>query len=150
MIGIIARKEMKEMMRDGRFQSAAAIVTVLLGAALLLGWQHYRDVNAQHQTAQRAERNRFLNQGTKNPHAGAHYGVYAFKPKTPLSLIDEGVERRLVSELSISTLLPTRAHSSWISPPLPPTTKGGVTVDYRIRLPRNTTWLSTTAAVTCL
>jgi hypothetical protein len=31
-------------------------------------------------------------------------------------------ERRLDSELSISTLLPRRAHSWWISPPLPPTT----------------------------
>jgi ABC-2 type transport system permease protein len=92
MITTIARKEMTEMVRDGRFRWAAAMVLALLGAALVLGWQHYRDVSSEHEIAQRTTRDHWLNQGRKNPHSAAHYGVYAFKPKMPLSFVDRGID----------------------------------------------------------
>lgn len=92
MIRIIARKEVTDMIRDGRFRWAAAIVLALLSASLLLGWQHYRDISAQHELARKNTREHWLNQGKKNPHSAAHYGVYAFKPKTPLSFLDRGVD----------------------------------------------------------
>lgn len=88
----IARKEMVEMVRDGRFLAAGAIVLALLAGALLLGWQHYREVKAQREAARKATREQWLNQGRKNPHSAAHYGVYAFKPKSPLSLVDHGTD----------------------------------------------------------
>ena len=31
-------------------------------------------------------------QPKKNPHSAAHYGVYAFKPKSPLALVDTGID----------------------------------------------------------
>jgi ABC-2 type transport system permease protein len=83
---------MIEMVRDGRFRWAAAIVFALLAVALLLGWQHYRDVHSQHEAARRATREQWLSQGSKNPHSAAHYGVYAFKPKMPLSFVDRGID----------------------------------------------------------
>ena len=92
MITTIARKEIREMMRDGRFRWSAAITAALLLGALALGWQHYREVTSQHKTAQRGTREQWLKQGNKNPHSAAHYGVYAFKPKMPLSLVDRGVD----------------------------------------------------------
>lgn len=92
MVTTIARKEMTEMVRDGRFRWTAGIVLALLAGAVLMGWQSYREVSAQHQTAQRVTREHWLEQGTKNPHSAAHYGVYAFKPKMPLSLVDQGVD----------------------------------------------------------
>lgn len=92
MIAIIARKEMTEMFRDGRFRWAAGIVLVLLIGSLTLGWQNYREVNAEHELARRATREQWLHQGVKNPHSAAHYGVYAFEPKLPLSLVDSGVD----------------------------------------------------------
>lgn len=92
MIFTIAKKEFTEMLRDGRFRWSAGIVFVLLLAALLAGWRHYEDVKAQHLQAQQAERNLWLNQGSKNPHSAAHYGVYAFKPKVSLSAVDRGLE----------------------------------------------------------
>jgi ABC-2 type transport system permease protein len=49
-------------------------------------------VSAQHELARRATREQWLHQGVKNPHSAAHYGVYAFKPKMPLSLVDQGVD----------------------------------------------------------
>jgi ABC-2 type transport system permease protein len=89
MIRTVARKELVDMTRDGRFRCAAGIVLALLLGAVVLGWRHYREVNAQHEMAQRATREQWLKQGVKNPHSAAHYGVYAFKPKLPLSLGDD-------------------------------------------------------------
>lgn len=92
LVGTIARKEMTETWRDGRFRLAAAVVFTLLAGALLLGWRQYRDLRAQHEFAQQATRQQWLAQGKKSPHSAAHYGVYAFKPKVPLSLVDRGTD----------------------------------------------------------
>jgi ABC-2 type transport system permease protein len=91
-ISVIAKKELKEIFRDGRFLIAAAAVLLLLSTALLLGWRHYIEIAAERQQAQRLSRRHWLNQGVKNPHSAAHFGVYAFKPRTPLSLIDHGLD----------------------------------------------------------
>lgn len=92
MIAHIARKDFTEMIRDGRFRLAAGIVFALLLVSFALGWKHHRDTSAQHEQARQATRRQWLNQGEKNPHSAAHYGVYAFKPKMPLSLVDQGVD----------------------------------------------------------
>jgi ABC-2 type transport system permease protein len=92
MIARIARKEMTEMFRDGRFRLSAAIVFVLLAASLGAGWKHYTNLRTQHEAAQAAERQNWLGQDKKNPHSAAHYGIYAFKPKSQLSMVDTGVD----------------------------------------------------------
>jgi len=92
MIATIAKKEMTEMFRDGRFRLASAVVAILLLASLAAGWKQYANLKNQHDTAQRAERTNWLGQKPKNPHQGAHYGVYAFKPKSQLSTVDTGVD----------------------------------------------------------
>jgi ABC-2 type transport system permease protein len=78
--------------RDGRFRVLGAIVLAISLVSLAAGWKHYRDVQQQHAQAQAATRAQWLNQTAKNPHSAAHYGVYAFKPKTRLSMIDTGVD----------------------------------------------------------
>jgi ABC-2 type transport system permease protein len=65
---------------------------LMLVAALAAGWRHSSEVRRQHETAVQATRTQWLNQGRKNPHSAAHYGVYAFKPKTRLSMVDSGVD----------------------------------------------------------
>jgi ABC-2 type transport system permease protein len=92
MIARIARKECIELIRDGRFRTTAAVVMLMLVAALAAGWRHASEVRRQHETAVQATRTQWLNQGRKNPHSAAHYGVYAFKPKTRLSMVDSGVD----------------------------------------------------------
>jgi len=92
MILHIAKKEMLEMRQDGRFQIAAAIVMTLLCVSLGIGWQQYVSINRQHEQARAETRDQWLTQGKKNPHSAAHYGVYAFKPKSPLSLVDRGAD----------------------------------------------------------
>lgn len=46
---------------------------------------------AQQREAQQHVRKQWENIKNLNPHGAAHYGTYAFKPITPLSSIDEGV-----------------------------------------------------------
>jgi ABC-2 type transport system permease protein len=72
MIATILRKEMTELIRDGRFRCAGGVVAVLLVASLLVGWKHHLEVQAQHETARRAERELWLNKGEMNPHGAAH------------------------------------------------------------------------------
>ncbi|MDX2044622.1 MAG: DUF3526 domain-containing protein [Acidobacteriota bacterium] len=92
MIVKIARKEFTEMLRDGRFRWAAAIVFALLLASLVMGGKHYRDVKRQHDLAQAETRDQWLRQPAKNPHSAAHYGIYAFKPKLLPAMLDRGVD----------------------------------------------------------
>lgn len=92
MIGRIACKELTETLRDGRFRWAGAVVLGLLLVALATGWNHFRAVHAEHEAARQLTRQHWLEQGEKNPHSAAHYGIYAFKPKQPLSFVDRGVD----------------------------------------------------------
>ena len=92
MIKTIAYKEFLQMVRDGRVKWAAGIVFCLLLASLVVGLRHYQDLSAQHELAQNKVREQWLSQPEQNPHSGAHYGTYAFKPKTFLSSVDTGVE----------------------------------------------------------
>jgi ABC-2 type transport system permease protein len=91
MIARIACKEFLEMARDGRFRLSAGLALLLLVTALALGWYHYRSVRAQQAAAQATDRHQWLAQGERNPHTAAHFGRIAFKPVTPLSFIDHGV-----------------------------------------------------------
>ncbi|MDX2302961.1 MAG: ABC transporter permease subunit [Microscillaceae bacterium] len=93
MIWNITRKELKENLREGRFQIAALIIFALLLIAVLISKNYYQNMQEQHRQAQNNERNIWENQDEKNPHDAAHYGTYAFKPKYPLSLIDPGVDK---------------------------------------------------------
>lgn len=86
-------KETKELVREGRVRVAFIIVILLLGVAVWISTRQYENVNVQYATAKSAERDIWDNQGEKNPHSAAHYGTYAFKPKYPLSLVDQGVDK---------------------------------------------------------
>jgi ABC-2 type transport system permease protein len=86
-------KEIKELIRDGRVRLSVFIVLALLGVAIWVSKTHYENVNVQYASATAVEREVWDNQGEKNPHSAAHFGTYAFKPKYPLSLIDQGVDK---------------------------------------------------------
>ena len=92
MIPAIARKEFRDAWRDGRFRWAAAVLVALLGVALLLAWQQVRRAGADRAAAAALERDNWLNQGEKNSHSAGHYGVYVFKPLSPLAVFDRGLE----------------------------------------------------------
>ncbi|ODS52086.1 MAG: hypothetical protein ABS36_18190 [Acidobacteria bacterium SCN 69-37] len=88
----IARKEWRETWRDGRVRVVTALVWLLAAAAMAAGWQQATRVAAEHAEAQRATREQWVNQPAKNPHSAAHYGIYAFRPQSPLAAVDPGVD----------------------------------------------------------
>jgi ABC-2 type transport system permease protein len=87
----IARKEATEMFRDGRFWWSTGLVLVLLAGSLLAGWHHESDLARQRAEAEATARHHWLEQGEKNPHSAAHYGMHVFKPQTPLAAVDRGI-----------------------------------------------------------
>ncbi len=92
MIYKIAKKEFTELLRDGRFRWTALIVFALLLTSLAFGWKNYTTAERERAAAAADSRKTWEEQGERNPHSAAHFGVYAFKPKTPLSLIDSGLD----------------------------------------------------------
>ena len=87
------KKEVKELVRDGRVMIAFFIVLGLLGISIWISANKYQNINKQYEIAKTTERAIWDDQGEKNPHSAAHYGTYAFKPKYPLSLVDQGVDK---------------------------------------------------------
>ena len=86
-------KELKELVRDGRFKITIVITFILLIIATITGVNQYRNNNRQYLESVKKERNVWETQSEKNPHSAAHYGTYAFKPKFALSLFDYGVTK---------------------------------------------------------
>ena len=93
MIFHIAKKEIKEIGRSSAFLWIVAIVILLCFTSFSITYNNYLAKEEQHELAREGERERWLGQGSKNPHSAAHYGTYAFKPTPALSLIDPGVEK---------------------------------------------------------
>jgi ABC-2 type transport system permease protein len=92
MIATILRKEFAELLRDGRFRGAGVFVGLLLLGSVVTGWKFYHDAQTERAEAQALTREHWLAQEAKNPHAAAHYGIYAFKQLLPLALADRGVD----------------------------------------------------------
>lgn len=90
MYAVVARKELKEIVRDGRFRWLAMTCVVLVGIAALSGLQITRQQLLDQSVASSVERENFLEQGAKNPHAAAHFGQYAFRPILLPAALDPG------------------------------------------------------------
>lgn len=91
MILDIAKKEFIEITRDGRFLWTSLIIAALLLISLGVGASRYGEDRELRTAAAAETRQQWLTQGDKGPHSAAHYGVYAFKPATPLALFDPGM-----------------------------------------------------------
>ena len=100
--------ELRQILRDGRFWGVAALMTALLLSSGVFGWNHASAVQAERAEAQRTSEAQWADQGEKNPHAAAHYGIYVFKPTGALSFFDPGVE----SSLGVTVKLQAHKRSS--------------------------------------
>ena len=91
MIGLIALKDLRERLRDGRLYWAGGMVMLLLFTALAVGYGHQKEARAEQAAAQNSDYQDWLRQGARHPHDAAHQGMHAFKPDAALALLDPGI-----------------------------------------------------------
>jgi len=92
MIYTIARKEWLERLRDGQFRVVSVAMALMLLLAFAMSLSQWKAAHIEQRRAQDRDREQWLNQGSRNPHSAAHFGIYAFKPHLPLSFIDPGLD----------------------------------------------------------
>jgi len=83
----------RERRRDWRVALVMALGLLLAVCAAWLAALDLQQTRAARAAAADAEARRWVQQGSKNPHSAAHYGIYAFKPLATLAALDPGVER---------------------------------------------------------
>jgi ABC-2 type transport system permease protein len=71
------------------------VIGALLVYAAVLGWLSFRAQTVQRTHYQQEARHDWLNNPDKHPHRMAHFGNFAFRPKSSLSLFDFGMESYL-------------------------------------------------------
>lgn len=87
----IARKDWREFVRDRRLLLASVLVAVIALVALALAWVQVREYEQARVAAEDGDRRSWLAQGERNPHGAAHFANWAFRPLTPLAMLDPGV-----------------------------------------------------------
>jgi len=92
LVGTLVRKELREVVRDGRFRVVGLVAFGLLVASLAFGLARVRAVATERQDAQREAEHHWQTQDAKNPHVAAHYGTHVFKPTGALPFVDPGIE----------------------------------------------------------
>lgn len=124
MSALLIRNEWRATMRDGRLVVLAASLLVLLVGALVQAITHERERAAQRALVERETREQWDAQGVKNPHRGAHFGLYALRPASPLAALEPG----LLTEMGQAVWMePHRRNMSRYSPAAdaPPSTRLG-------------------------
>lgn len=83
--------ELDLLARDGRVRWIAGVLALMMTASFALGLGEVRRNAIEAERLTQVERQRWLSQDPKNPHSAAHYGLWAFKPVSPLAAIDPGL-----------------------------------------------------------
>lgn len=91
-IWLIAGKDWADLAGDARWLILLSITLLLTLAALVLGLQDAHRLAHAHEHAMAADHAVWSAQGTKSPHAAAHFGQYAHKPVSVLAVADPGID----------------------------------------------------------
>ncbi|MFC6996368.1 ABC transporter permease [Rufibacter roseus] len=92
MVRSIAQKEFISTLRDRRFVVLSVLVLLLLLAATVVGLYSAHTLQEEREAAQEEVNHQFHNSQERHPHRMAHYGSYAFRPKSSLSFLDFGLD----------------------------------------------------------
>lgn len=92
MINSIAQKEFYSALRDKRFLVFAVIIFLLLLTSVFTGYKSFELLKREREVAQAHAEEDFHSQPDRHPHRVAHYGSYAFRPKSALSFLDAGLD----------------------------------------------------------
>ena len=91
----VARKETREILRDGRFRWTAAGLLAVLCVAPIAAWQQWTADTVLRTRTAATQREEWLDKGRMHPHMAAHYGTFVFKPMQPLAALDPGVDPQI-------------------------------------------------------
>jgi len=92
MISLIVKKEMKELFRTSKIVLMLGGIVVLILLALYNGNSYYQSHSKLIKESQEMTYRQFISQGDKNPHLGAHFGFYAYKPTADMAMMENGIE----------------------------------------------------------
>ncbi|WP_183906880.1 ABC transporter permease [Rufibacter immobilis] len=92
MVRSIAQKEFLSTLRDKRFVVLSVLVLLLLLAATVVGLYSAHTLQQERMVAQEEVNHQFHNSQDRHPHRMAHYGSFAFRPKSSLSFLDFGLD----------------------------------------------------------
>ena len=92
MMAAIAFKELRMLLRDGRLWGLGLLLALLLGGVLALAVQQRDGAERERQRVELAARAQWDHQGERNPHRAAHFGLYAFKPRSALASVEPGID----------------------------------------------------------
>lgn len=88
----LIRQELGLLLTDRRVRWIAAALFALMVVVFSLSLKEAVRTSIEATRTTALERQRWLNQDPKNPHSAAHYGIWAFKPASPLATLDSGIE----------------------------------------------------------
>lgn len=88
----IAKQEWRNAFRTRTVYLSAIMLGVTLLSALFISWQNAKTLNEERRKYQEIVQTNWLEQPDRHPHRSAHYGYLAFRPKSPLSFFDSGVD----------------------------------------------------------
>ncbi len=97
----VVKKEARELVRDGRLLVIGGVAVILTIAALIFGARESSRHSREREAAQVAADEHWREQGDKNPHVAAHYGMWVFKPHSALAALDPGVTPFLGAALKL-------------------------------------------------
>lgn len=89
---LIAFHEWRNAFRTRTVYLSAIVLGVTLLSALFISWQNAKTLNEDRRKYQEIVQTNWLEQPDRHPHRSAHYGYLAFRPKSPLSFFDSGVD----------------------------------------------------------
>ncbi|MEN7529058.1 DUF3526 domain-containing protein [Cupriavidus sp. DL-D2] len=91
MIRAIVVKEMRAQWREGRMPMLWLLGVGLIGLILLVSVQRWERLQQEIAQVEAATRQQWDEQGANHPHRAAHFGLYAFRPTSTLSIIEPGL-----------------------------------------------------------
>jgi ABC-2 type transport system permease protein len=92
MMSSLIALELRLLLADRRVRWIAGALLVIATVAFGIALREARHTSAEAHRISQLERQRWLEQDPKNPHSAAHYGIWVFKPASPLATLDPGIE----------------------------------------------------------
>ncbi|MEM8815040.1 MAG: DUF3526 domain-containing protein [Pseudomonadota bacterium] len=90
MSAAIVSKDLLVLRRESLMKALLAVILALLVVSLGAGLQREQVFAKEKAAAEVTDKDVWMNQGDRNPHSAAHFSRYAFRPASPLALIDPG------------------------------------------------------------